>query len=198
MKVSIVPFREDWLRDFVTHRARIFHALADFKPVVEHIGSTSVPGMIAKPIIDVLVGIGDPSRLDCVIQPMRRAGYCYVEKFTSEMPQRRFFCELVALGGATVPDFIGRSDSLEFGRRYESVANIHVMAEGGSAWIRHLAFRDYLLETPEARSAYNKLKHELSLRDYESPLDYNDLKSEFVTRWQEKALRWYKSRGLAA
>jgi GrpB-like predicted nucleotidyltransferase (UPF0157 family) len=191
MKVRIVPHSPSWRSDFARHRSILDSALGHLRVSIEHIGSTSLNGIAAKPIIDILVGVTDPQSLDATISPLLDAGYSYVEKFTPGMPYRRFFVKLEPLADVPLPSVIATEDDLRFGVDYDTVANIHVMEKGSYHWRRHVAFRDYLLAHPEVGAAYEKLKLEIAGRDFADPLEYNAHKEPFISEHQEKALRWF-------
>ncbi|MCQ8180472.1 GrpB family protein [Methylomonas sp. SURF-1] len=191
MKVALVPYQYRWQDDFARHRQAIEKALSDFVPDVEHIGSTSLGDIAAKPIIDILVGLQDEQSLDAAVIPLLDAGYTYIEKFNAGMPYRRFFVALVALKDIPLPRILGDKDELAFGREYDSVANIHVMTRGSYHWIRHLAFRDYLRTHPEVRKSYEALKLKIAEIDFADPLEYNSHKEDFIAEQQEKAVAWF-------
>ncbi len=192
MKVTLVPYTPRWQSDFAHHCARIGHALAGLDPVIDHIGSTSLGDIAAKPIIDILVGLNEGLSLDSVVGPLCEAGYTYIEKFNAGMPYRRFFVKLLALNGNTsLPTVLGMDDALAFGRDYNSVANIHVMTRRSYHWMRHIAFRDYLRAHPAAREAYEALKLKIAEMDFVDPLEYNAYKEDFIVSHQEMAVAWY-------
>lgn len=190
MKIALVSPSTEWPSDFARHRALIATALSDFEPVIDHIGSTSLGDIAAKPIIDIVVGVRDEMHLDAVVQPMLEAGYAYVKKFNAGMPYRRCFTKLVSLQPIPLPQVIGEDDTLSFGRHYNSVANVHVMKAGSHHWMRHIAFRDYLRAHPDARSSYEALKLGIAERSFDDPLDYNAFKDDFIAEHQEKAMTW--------
>jgi len=194
VKVTVVPHRPSWRRDFAHHRARIEQALSGLAPVIDHIGSTSLEDIVAKPIIDILVGLNAGLALDSVVEPMRKAGYTYIEQFNAQMPYRRFFVQLVARADTPLQTILGPGVELAFGRDYDSVANIHVMIQGTDHWRRHLAFRDYLRAHPDVRHAYQALKLQIAAMDFTDPLEYNAYKEDFIARHQAMAIAWF-SRG---
>ncbi len=191
MKITLMPYQKSWRDDFARQRRILEAALRDFAPVVEHIGSTSLGDIAAKPIIDILVGLGDGQPLDGVVRPLLDAGYTYIEKFNAGMPYRRFFAALVPLDDLPLPRILGDQDSLAFGRRYNSVANIHVMTKDSYHWVRHIAFRDYLRAHPEVRKSYEALKLRISEIDFTDPLEYNSHKEAFIAEQQHQALAWF-------
>lgn len=192
MKVALTPYQHSWQNDFIRHRQAIAKALSEFEPVIEHIGSTSLGDIAAKPIIDILVGLRDSQALASVVQPLLGAGYTYVEKFNAGMPYRRFFVSLVALQARPLPKIIGDADTLAFGRNYNSAANIHVMACGTEHWLRHIAFRDYLRTHADVRKAYETLKLKIAEMDFADPLEYNGHKEAFIAEQEEKAVAWFR------
>lgn len=194
MKVTLVPYQPGWRDDFERHRAAITRALSALDPAIDHIGSTALGDIAAKPIIDILVGLREGQALDAVVEPLLAAGYTYIEKFNAGMPYRRFFVALVALRASPLPRILGDDDVLAFGRDYHSVANIHVMTRGSDHWMRHIAFRDYLRAHPEVRRAYEALKRRIAEMDFADPLEYNSHKEDFIAEQQEKAVAWFAAR----
>lgn len=191
MKVSIEPYTPAWKDGFIAHKSVLESAIGDLIVSIDHIGSTSLGDIAAKPIIDILVGLKDRGLLDKTVSPMLDAGYTYIEQFTPAMPYRRFFVKLVPLSDAPLPSIIGTNDNLSFGVDYNTLANIHVIEQGTYHWIRHIAFRDYLLAHPDVRIAYEKLKLEIAKLDFSDPLDYNAHKEGFISAHQEHAVRWF-------
>lgn len=194
MKIHLEQYKPEWKKDFEQHKKRISTALQNFHPSIDHIGSTSLRSIAAKPIIDILVGLQSDSQLDEVIKPMLATEYTYIEKFTSGMPYRWFFVKLIARTSDPLPNIIRSEDTLAFGRQYDSVTNIHVMEKGTYHWIRHIAFRDYLLTHQEARLAYEALKKNIAEIDFNDPLEYNTHKEAFIAEHQEKAISWFQNR----
>jgi GrpB-like predicted nucleotidyltransferase (UPF0157 family) len=158
MKMKIESYDPAWKDEFERHKERLLEAIPKPGLSIDHIGSTSLGDISARPIIDILVGLQSSPQLDEVINPMLAAGFSYVEKFTCGTPYRRFFVNLKALSAKPVPRVICSLDTLAFGSDDDSIANIHVMERGTYHWIRHIAFRDYLRADPEARYAYEGLE----------------------------------------
>lgn len=191
MKVRLEPYNPEWKNDFEQHGIRISEALSPLHPSIDHIGSTSLGDIAAKPIIDILVGVQNASQLDEAINPMLAAGYTYLEKFTSGTPYRRFFVKLVALSPKPLPGTLHAADTLAFGREYDTAANIHVIVKNTYHWMRHIAFRDYLRAFPEIRFAYEDLKRNIAKIDFDDPLEYNTHKEAFIGEHQVKAVAWF-------
>jgi GrpB-like predicted nucleotidyltransferase (UPF0157 family) len=139
---------------FADERDRIARALADGVAVrIEHIGSTAVPGLAAKPIIDILVTVADADQ-DAQFGPaLERAGY---EPRVREPGHRMF-------------------------RTPERDVHVHVWAEDDPEVNRHLLLRDWLRESPEDRAAYAQLKRELAARgNWEDMNQYAEAKSVLI------------------
>jgi GrpB-like predicted nucleotidyltransferase (UPF0157 family) len=130
---------------------------------VEHIGSTAVPGLGAKPVIDIMPGVRTPEDTNRCIAGLRRLGYEYVPEDT--IPDRLFFRKGYP----------------------ERKLHVHVVQVGGDFWVRHIAFRDYLRAHGDAANNYASLKRKLAAQYPHDSLAYTDAKSEFILGIEEKA-----------
>ena len=74
-----------------------------------------------------------------------------------------------------------------------SLFNIHVFVKDTEDWIRHIAFRDYLIHHEEVRNEYGRLKKELSKQEFDNIIAYNNAKNDFVKKVQVDAANWYSS-----
>ncbi|WP_255699437.1 GrpB family protein [Dyadobacter sp. CY327] len=83
MKIHLEKYSSDWQREYALLENEIQNLLANFEVRIAHIGSTSVFGMAAKPIIDILVGIKYEALLNCAIEPFIKAGYIYIENYNA-------------------------------------------------------------------------------------------------------------------
>ena len=137
-KVRLAEYRPDWPHAFERERARVAEALHERAPVIEHVGSTAIPGIIAKPLLDMMVGIPNIADHARAVEPMRRLGYVYHGEFG--IPDRHFF----VLGDAT-----------------HSTHHVHLVEYGGPFWRLNLVFRDYLRSSASARERYAAEKHRL-------------------------------------
>jgi GrpB-like predicted nucleotidyltransferase (UPF0157 family) len=135
---------------------------------IEHIGSTSIPGLAAKPIIDIMLGVSRLADADEIIPKMCEIGFEYVSKYEDVMPYRRYFVKR------------------ESGK---STYHIHSVEVNSPFWKRHLLFRNYLRHNPQAREDYYKLKKDLSQKEWNDSNDYADAKTEFVRSIQNIAAR---------
>ena len=167
-QVRVVPYNPQWLTDFARAAREVNEALGDHLRVIHHIGSTSIPGICAKPVIDMLAVATDLSRIDAHTGRMRQIGFEAMGEFG--IHGRRYF----------------RRESAD-GIRTEQV---HVFATGSSHVPRHLAFRDYLRTHAEVAREYSELKQRLAAAH---PFDieaYMDGKDAFIYETEIKALSW--------
>ena len=139
-QIELVPYDPGWAEEFERRCRDIQGALGEAAVAVEHIGSTSVPGLAAKPIVDIQVQVPSFEPMEAYRDPLERLGYEYRP---DDDAGHRFF----------------RLDV--DGRR---VVNMHVV-EAGSDWgTRDLAFRDYLRAHPDEARRYEELKRELATK----------------------------------
>jgi GrpB-like predicted nucleotidyltransferase (UPF0157 family) len=153
--IEIVPYRPAWRVQYQNHARRILNALGVTARRIEHIGSTSVEGLAAKPIIDMLVVVLDASNEELYLPAMLAAGY--------EIRVRE-------------PDF----EEHRMFRTPERDVHIHVFPEGAGEIHKYLLFRDFLRQDPEARAQYEALKYDLATRDWADMNEYADAKTTLV------------------
>jgi GrpB-like predicted nucleotidyltransferase (UPF0157 family) len=89
--VHVVPWSADWPLAFDRLRDALREVFAPREVEIEHIGSTAVPGLAAKPVIDVLVGVGRLDEAEAAIPALAARGFLYVSKYERELPMRRYF-----------------------------------------------------------------------------------------------------------
>lgn len=163
--VIIADYDPAWPLRFEAERARILQAIGRWAVAVEHIGSTAVPGLASKPIIDIMVGVADLDSAAHCIAPLQAMGYEYVPEFEATLPERRYFRRRLS------------------GDAY----HLHMVAVTSDFWERHLLFRDYLRVHPETARAYERLKRDLAARFGRDRAAYTDAKTAFITTVEEKA-----------
>jgi len=163
--VIIADYDPDWPQRYEAERGRILAAIAPWVAQIEHIGSTSVPGLGAKPIIDIMVAVRSLDDAAHCIEPLRALGYQYHPEFEDTLPERRYFNR-------------GPSDD-----HY----HLHMVELDGGFWQRHLLFRDYLRAHPEAAQEYERLKRALAAQYRDDRSGYTDAKTEFITAIERKA-----------
>ena len=155
--VQLAEWTPRWAELFRAEASRLRVALGNLAVAIEHYGSTSVPGLVAKPILDILVGGLEAKVPSPYIQALTPLGYDYAEH-------------------AGVPDHF------VFGRGTARTHLVHVVRYGGDAWHRGLAFRDALRRDAGLRDAYGALKHELAGRHGAERSRYTTEKGVFIER----------------
>ena len=169
--VVLVPPRDGWAALAQREGERFAAILGTNLLVIHHIGSTSIPGIWAKPVLDLMPEVHDVAALDELRDSINSAGYEYWGEYG--LPGRRFCPRLGPQG---------------------RLANIHCYQTGSPELLRHLAFRDYLRSFPDIASAYEQEK--LRARDLH-PKDlfaYNDEKNAWIRKVEQDALDWYRRR----
>jgi amidohydrolase len=165
--VVIVDYDPAWPRRFEAERELILHACGeDAFVAVEHVGSTAVPGLAAKPIVDIMPGVRSLDDAPRIIERLTTVGYNYVPEYESDLPERRYLHK----------DVNG-----------ERAFHLHIVQPDSDFWERHLLFRDYLRSHPEAARAYEALKRELAERHGTDRVGYTDAKAHFVRECEAKA-----------
>ena len=130
-------YNDNWPQQFANEQRLLVRHLGDILLGIHHIGSTAIKGMVAKPIIDILLEVGSHQALDAHTHVMERMGY--VSKGEFGVDGRRYF---------------------QKGRDVRS-HQIHAYEVGDENIVRHLVFRDFLRTNPATALAYGKLKQEL-------------------------------------
>ena len=163
--ITIADYDPDWPAEFEVEKARLLGQIGRWARGIEHIGSTAVPGLAAKSVIDIMPGVVSMADAETCSEGMRRLGYEYVPEFEDALPDRRYFRK----------------------GRPEQRWHVHIVEIDGEFWKRHIAFRDYLRESPETSAEYAALKRHLAEQYPRDSLAYTDAKSEFIRGIEEKA-----------
>ena len=167
-KVEVVPHNREWQQAFEVEAKRVTDALGENVVAIHHIGSTAIPGIYAKPIIDLLVEVKHIVKVDGQTSSMKALGYEVMGEFG--IPGRRFF----------------RKDNQEGDRTH----HIHTFEVGSDQVERHLAFRDYMISHPRDAQIYSELKRGLA-REFPTNIDgYMDGKGGFIREMDKKAAQW--------
>ena len=158
--VSIVPYSKDWPLQFSRLRAEIIGVFADESVRVEHIGSTSIPGLVAKPVIDVLLGADTLNAIEARTHALGRCGYQYISKHEQVLPARRYFTKAATITPLRV--------------------HLHAVVVGSRIWREHIAFRDALRADVSLRAQYQTLKIELAHAFSQDKASYTAAKEPFI------------------
>jgi GrpB-like predicted nucleotidyltransferase (UPF0157 family) len=151
-EITIVDYDPRWPGAYEHERARIAKALGPLALAIEHVGSTSVPGLAAKPILDVLVTVADPDGEKALRAPLERAGY----ELRVREPGHRMF------------------------RTPARDVHVHIRAAGDVEVQRLLRFRERLRADARDRAAYEQLKRELAAREWADMNAYADAKGPLI------------------
>lgn len=166
-RIVIEPYDPARPTVFENHRRRIEEALGDVARRVDHVGSTAVAGLAAKPIIDVQVSVADVDDESSYLDRLVVSGY----QLRVCEPGHRMF------------------------RTPELDVHVHVCAAGSDWERRHLLLRDWLCHSAEDREAYAALKRQLQTQDWETMNHYADAKSGLIAEMTARAEQWALSTG---
>lgn len=153
--VELTEYDPAWSALFEREAAKIRSALGDRVRLLEHVGSTSVPGLAAKPIIDIVLAVPDSSDESTYVPALEAAGYVLRIR-EPEWSEHRVL------------------------KGVDPSVNLHVFTEGASEIARMLAFRDWLRRRDDERLLYERTKRELAAREWKYVQHYADAKTEVV------------------
>ena len=168
-KVEVLDYQTEWPLLFEKEKKVLHQLFQENSHVVFHIGSTAVPGLAAKPIIDLMPVVYNMHQADALNEEMEQLGY--VVKGENGLPGRRYF---------------------EKGGDYRT-HHVHLFQIGNQEIIRHLAFRDYLRAHPKEAQIYGQLKKENALQYPNDIAAYIESKMTVVKEIEQLALHWYKT-----
>jgi GrpB-like predicted nucleotidyltransferase (UPF0157 family) len=164
--VEIVPYDQEWKKEFEKIRNMINSYIGDLILKIEHVGSTSVEGLMAKPIIDIDVVIDSYDLLPNIIERLEKEGYEHEGNLGIE----------------------GRE---AFKRTYDDEFmdyHLYVCPKDGKGYLEHIAFRDYLRKNKKAKKEYGDLKYRLA-KIYRNDVDsYCNKKTEFIENILNKTI----------
>ena len=167
--VRIVEYDSAWPALAEAEMRAIEDALGDIAERVEHVGSTAVPGLAAKPILDLQLSVKAIEPRDRYVGPLERLGYLFVPD--PESPDYHLFAK---------PPERPRTHHL------------HVCAAGSEHEVRHIAVRDFLCAHADEAARYEALKRDLAARHPQDRLAYIDGKEAYVTALERRAVAWVR------
>ena len=169
-KVEVVGYDGEWPQKYRAEKRELERVFGPVAVCFHHAGSTSVPGLAAKPVIDIFVEVCDLNRVDSLHPKMERLGYEPMGE--AGIPNRRFFRK----GGN------------------QRTHHVHCFLTGGKEIQRHLAFRDYLRNHPHRAEEYGTLKTKLA-KEFPSDIQaYMDGKAGLIAQIEREALLWEQTR----
>jgi GrpB-like predicted nucleotidyltransferase (UPF0157 family) len=158
--VVVLPYDDQWKQDFLKIKTELADALGQLATGIEHVGSTSVEGLSAKPVIDIDVVIKDYSVFDNVVIALEKIGYRHEGNLG--IPEREAF----------------KYDGKEHLKKH----HLYVCPEDSEELKRHIAFRDYLRSHPDAVKEYSRIKED-GARMYPYDIDrYIEYKSPLIDK----------------
>ena len=158
-EIVLSEYQELWPQQFLRVAEQVRAVVPIAGAVLEHIGSTSVPGLCAKPVLDILLGVGSLGEVEAWIPSLGSAGFMYRPEYEVAIPDRRYF---VRPEGQTVR------------------VHLHAVLLGGQLWRQHLYFRNALREEPLLREQYATLKRGLAVAHAGDKAAYTEAKSPFI------------------
>ena len=164
--LEISPPSPMWPVTFDIERDRLVRIFGADRVLIEHIGSTAIPDLPAKPIIDILVGAPDIAIIERHIPDLVAEGYRHVVEMDRAQPPRRFLVK---------PD------------GHPGYFHLHGAVVDSPSWRDHLLFRDALRRAPAMAEEFGKLKKRILVRYPTDRAKYNDAKSTFIKSVLEKA-----------
>ncbi|PAB60367.1 GrpB family protein [Anaeromicrobium sediminis] len=168
--IEVVPHNSEWKEEYEKEAKKIYSIMGNEIAEIHHIGSTSIPNIYAKPIIDILIGVKDIKNVDKYNNEMEKLGY--IAKGEYGILGRRFFLKGL----------------------YNRTHHLHVFQIGNPEIKRHLNFRDYMLVHSKEAEDYEKLKKELAIKFRYDNEGYCNGKNDFIKDIDKKAEEWAKTR----
>lgn len=169
-KVEVVPYQEVWGRMYQEESEKIKAIFGKRLVNVYHIGSTAIPNMSAKPVIDIMVEVNNIAEVDNYNYKMQQLGYQAMGE--NGIPDRRFFLK----GGDN------------------RTHHVHVFVQGHDEITRHLTFRDYMIAHPEETWRYSQLKKQLAKKFPTDINSYIEGKNNYIKEIDKKAGDWNSCR----
>lgn len=167
-RVEVVSYHSNWKEMYKEESGKIKNILNDIIIDIYHIGSTAIPGIKAKPVIDILVEVKDIEAADQYNHKMEELGYEAMGEYG--IPKRRFFRK----GGN------------------KRTHHIHIFQVGNEEIERHINFKEYLISHLDKGQEYSKLKEKLINKYTYDVENYTNGKSNFIKEIDRKAKLWWE------
>jgi GrpB-like predicted nucleotidyltransferase (UPF0157 family) len=161
-KIHIEEYNPEWVRQFIYEKEQLCNALGDKVLGIEHIGSTSIPGIWAKPIVDIMIGV-------------------------NSLPlEKSFIAKLIELGYENLGE-AGVSGRIYFRKRSPKAYNVHITQFGNLIWKNNIFLRDFLLSNKDEAMRYSELKKNIMAEGVNNLLEYSERKADFINEILKKA-----------
>lgn len=164
--VRLVDHKSEWSAHFEKEKDLIMDIVCIKNIVVEHIGSTSIPGIKAKSTIDILVGVQTLEEAMKIIPDLEKIGYEYFPEYEERIPERRY---------------------LSKGEKGKRSHHLHMFDIKSDLWKEHLLFREYLRKNKEKAKEYEKLKVNLAKKYHSNKEEYTRAKGPFIEKMIREA-----------
>ena len=158
-EVKLHPYDPAWPSMFLAERQRLLSLVPGVFIQVEHIGSTAVPGMLSKPVIDLLAGVDSMASANSIAARICASGYTTSREFNEALVDRMWFMRWAE------------------GHRTH---HLHIVIQDGNFWHEHLAFRDAVRSSPSLAARYAELKQQLAAMHATDREAYTNAKEEFI------------------
>ncbi len=172
LPVKVIAHDPAWKSMYQTETEKIVSVLGKTILRSHHIGSTSIPGIFAKPVIDILLEVDDINQVDASNSAMKELGYEVIGEYG--IIGRRFF----------------RKDNEAGLRTY----HVHAYQSDNPEIARHLAFRDYMVAHPDEAQNYSALKQQLAQAHPDDYPAYIAGKDSYIKEQEAKAMAWWAAR----
>ncbi len=166
-EIVILPYSDEWIPIFEREKKRLSKALGSQIASIEHIGSTAVPGLSAKPVIDMVVGVRSMKEADALLPVFEDLGYLTSIEFNKTLQDERFLMKLNDHGTARTH-------------------HVHIIPYQGPNWKKRIAFRDLLRSNAVLAEEYCALKIMLSEKFKYDRENYTQAKTHFIEEALQK------------
>lgn len=157
----VIEYQDVWPAQYAQVEAELRSVIALPGIVLEHVGSTAVPGLCSKPVLDIVLGVAALDDMEAAAPALAQIGFNYRPEYQLQIPDRRYF---VRAEGKTPR------------------VHVHAVTLGGTLWRQHLRFRDALREDPVLRQSYAALKRRLAVVHIADKTAYTEAKTPFIRR----------------
>lgn len=172
LMIHLEPHNPQWIALYNIEKANLKKSMYAFDMHIEHIGSTAIQGIIAKPIIDIMIGVPNLLMADIfLVNIIEKLQYLYLASLETYIPQRMFFQKFNFAGLRT--------------------HHIHLVPLNSEFWVRHIQFRDYLNLHPTIAKDYEELKVNLAYK-FDNTNLYANAKTDFIRRINKQAAHYFK------
>lgn len=160
-ELRLVDYQDSWPMQFLRVAGLIRSAVNSSEVVLEHIGSTAVPGLCSKPVLDIVLGVSSLAQAEANVSRLAAVGFVYRPEYESQFPERRYFVR----PATDVPRI-----------------HLHAVVVGTIHWRQHLYFRDRLRQDRQLMQSYDTLKRQLAVLHATDKSAYSEAKAPFIQR----------------